>query len=187
MSKKKEFFFVRHGQTDWNVLGKIQGHTDIPLNAMGKQEAKELAEVLKETQFDICVSSDLARAAETAQILIEGRSIPHAQDARLREISHGVLEGMQWQEYRKMLIEQKLDLVEKRSAVIERVFSLLEEIVHESVLVVTHGGLIRSVLLTLNPEFGLEHKVKVRNAGLLRLSHEKGCFRVESMQGIELD
>ena len=77
------FYLVRHGQTDWNRAGKIQGTTDIPLNETGRQQAEQLATVLKErigysaeTRIDAVYASPLARAFQTAEILAKDGKLP---------------------------------------------------------------------------------------------------------------
>jgi broad specificity phosphatase PhoE len=65
----RSFYFVRHGETDWNKEGRIQGHTDIPLNATGRQQAEHAAPVFLRRPIDIIVTSNLSRAYETASII----------------------------------------------------------------------------------------------------------------------
>jgi broad specificity phosphatase PhoE len=87
------FTLVRHGQTDWNVARRYQGQQDIPLNAEGLRQARNLAVLLRDERFDAIYSSDLQRAMQTALILQEGRRGEVIADARLREISFGEWEG----------------------------------------------------------------------------------------------
>ena len=84
---------MRHGKTDWNVLHKLQGRTDIPLNEEGRRMAEAAREQYKEINFDVCYCSSLIRARETAQIFLKGRDIPIICDDRLMEMSFGVYEG----------------------------------------------------------------------------------------------
>ena len=63
------FYIVRHGQTEWNVLHRIQGQLDSSLTEQGKQEAKETAKKLKDVHFDVIYSSDLLRSKHTAEII----------------------------------------------------------------------------------------------------------------------
>lgn len=86
-------YIMRHGKTDWNVLHKLQGRTDIPLNDDGRKMAEKAAESYKDVHFDICYCSPLSRAKETAQILLKGRDIPIICDDRLKEMSFGKYEG----------------------------------------------------------------------------------------------
>lgn len=87
-------YIMRHGKTDWNVEYRLQGGTDIPLNDEGRQMAREAGERYADIPLDICFVSPLCRARETAELLLEGRSIPIAVDERLREMSFGSYEGM---------------------------------------------------------------------------------------------
>ncbi len=89
-----EILLVRHGQTDWNLEGRIQGHSDIPLNSTGISQSEVLAESIKHDPFDAVFSSDLSRAMQTAQIISARLRVPLYCDSRLREVNHGAWEGM---------------------------------------------------------------------------------------------
>ena len=86
-------YIIRHGRTDWNDRHKLQGSTDIPLNAEGRRMAEEAAEACRGIELDLCYSSPLIRARETAEILLRGRDVPILTDDRLREIAFGPWEG----------------------------------------------------------------------------------------------
>ena len=73
---KKEFFLFRHGQTQWNLEKRCQGHTDIPLNETGLQEAREMAGKFSGINLEVIYSSDLKRAFQTAEILSYEKRIP---------------------------------------------------------------------------------------------------------------
>ncbi len=88
-------YIIRHGLTDWNVLHKLQGRTDIPLNESGRQMAEEAAAEYRDIPLDLCYCSPLVRAKETAEILLRGRNIPIRYDDRLREMSFGDYEGVE--------------------------------------------------------------------------------------------
>lgn len=88
--------FVRHGRTDWNALGKIQGQTDIPLNEEGTKQAHLLADRLAHDshKWDAVISSNLQRAYTTASIIADKLHIPLLEpDQRLRERYYGEVEG----------------------------------------------------------------------------------------------
>jgi probable phosphoglycerate mutase len=87
-------YLVRHGRTDWNDEGRWQGQADPPLNALGRQQALDTAQALRDVHLDAIYSSDLARARQTAQALAELLGMPVQLDARLREINQGEWEGL---------------------------------------------------------------------------------------------
>jgi broad specificity phosphatase PhoE len=89
-----ELWLIRHGETDWNVEGRIQGFADRPLNDKGRRQAELLAARLDQTPFDAVYASDLDRASATART-----ALPCAEvrlDPRLRELSYGIFEGKTW-------------------------------------------------------------------------------------------
>ena len=89
-------YIVRHGQTDWNAIRMLQGNTDIPLNDVGRQMARDAAAQLEGIHLDVCYCSPLVRAKETAQLLLEGRDIPIIYDDRIREMCYGKFEGVKY-------------------------------------------------------------------------------------------
>lgn len=91
-------FLFRHGETDWNREGRLQGHTDTPLNATGLAQARALAERLRPHRLDAVMSSDLARAWTTAQIVAEDLCVPLIREPGLREAQIGEAEGLFWPE-----------------------------------------------------------------------------------------
>lgn len=88
-------YLMRHGKTEWNELHKLQGRTDIPLNEDGLAMAEKAREECKDVHFDVCFSSPLLRARETADIVLRGRDVPIINDDRLMEMSFGVCEGIE--------------------------------------------------------------------------------------------
>ena len=90
------FCLVRHGETDWNAARRLQGHTDIDLNATGIAQAKQMARALKSIhlQFDVLYTSDLQRAAKTAQAIEELFETSAISKSSLRERHLGALQGL---------------------------------------------------------------------------------------------
>ena len=140
-------YIVRHGQTDWNVLTKRQGHTNIPLNQKGIEQAEELKEKLKDVSFDLVFSSPLDRAINTAKIITNHEIIV---DDRLIERKNGKLEGLTREEIQKIqkaqdYCEEKYD-VEPTKELQNRADSCLKDILqsypHKNILIVSHGGFI---------------------------------------------
>jgi broad specificity phosphatase PhoE len=91
---KRDFYFLRHGQTDWNAEGRFQGHSDIPLNALGLSQAHEAARVLVQSPVDIIVASPLVRALRTAEIVAERLGKPIVLEDGLKERTFGRFEGL---------------------------------------------------------------------------------------------
>lgn len=88
-------YIIRHGKTEWNEKRKIQGRTDIELNEEGRKMTRDAAEQYKDIHFDVCFSSPLKRAKETAETLLSGRDVPIFFDDRLKEMSFGDYEGVE--------------------------------------------------------------------------------------------
>ena len=86
-------YVLRHGITPWNHLHKAQGCVDIPLAEEGVELARKTGEALKNVKFDICFTSPLTRARQTAQLVLGGREVLTIPDKRIQEINFGVLEG----------------------------------------------------------------------------------------------
>jgi 2,3-bisphosphoglycerate-dependent phosphoglycerate mutase len=152
---------VRHGITEWNLLGIAQGSSDIPLNETGRQQAAALAERLSlEEPWDMIVSSDLVRAKETAEIIARCLKLPVSFfDKRIREMSGGLIEGTTEEERVKKWGPdwRNLDLeMESREDVAKRGTDFLEEVLinHKGkrVLMVSHGGLIGTTLKSMFPD-----------------------------------
>lgn len=86
-------YIMRHGQTDWNLVHKLQGRTDIPLNENGRQMAIDASKKYQDMKIDVCYCSPLQRARETAELMLTGRDISIVVDDRLKEMSFGAFEG----------------------------------------------------------------------------------------------
>lgn len=161
--ENRMLYIIRHGKTDWNDRRKIQGRTDIPLNSEGRQMAEEAREEYKDIHFDICFSSPLIRAKETAEILLRDRDIPIIYDDRLMEMSFGVYEGIEnsfdipncpineffWhpEDYKVPVegAESISDLVKRTGEFLEeKVNPLLEQ--GKDVLIVGHGAMNSSIV-----------------------------------------
>lgn len=93
-----EIFLIRHGETAWNAERRLQGHLDIPLNEEGERQAAALARALAGVEVDAIVSSDLRRAASTAQAVAALHGLPLHTDASLRERCFGAFEGLLYDE-----------------------------------------------------------------------------------------
>ncbi len=143
------FALVRHGQTDWNAQRRLQGATDIPLNDVGRGQARDAVTVLSGYEWDAVVSSPLTRAAETAEIIGHGLGLGVARHMpELTERSFGPAEGMQaGPELEAMRIPGGFRGAESEDQAAARGLAALEALAEEyrgrRVLVVAHGTLLR--------------------------------------------
>jgi broad specificity phosphatase PhoE len=164
---------VRHGETDWNAEGRLQGQTDRPLNDFGRRQARRLAEQLEGEELEAIYSSDLARARETAEIVSERLGLPVELDADLREKDWGTWEGLTAVE------RDRVEFVgESTRAHQERMLRALAGISAQhphggTVLVVTHGGSMRRVQTAA---LGMALPV-VENCGRWLCAYENGEVR----------
>ncbi len=147
-------YFIRHGQTDWNIEGRWQGHADVPMNARGRQQAARIARSLADVGLAAIYSSDLQRAAETAQAISLATHLPVRHDPRLREINQGEWQGLLASQvqahYGELLRKRQQDPLtiappggESVLQVRDRLVSAVEDILarhpNERVAVVSHG------------------------------------------------
>ena len=154
-----KFYIIRHGQTNWNRKGKIQGKTDIELNEEGIEQAKEARKILEKYPIDIIVSSPLKRARKTAEIINEVKNVPIIFEKAIEERGFGYFEG----KIRKEIHDEILDSeildnyslnkeykgVETIQSLCDRVWGLLDllktEYIDKNILLVTHGGVTRAI------------------------------------------
>jgi broad specificity phosphatase PhoE len=156
--------FLRHGQTDWNLQGRLTSRTDVPLNETGKTQARVIARNLVDTGVDKIITSPATRAQETASqvaatLSVNGSNkIIPAVDARLREIDFGEFEGLTRSDMESSGILslfqgwitghslQSLKGVEPLAAAKARAYAVFQELssdLSDTILVVTHGTTIR--------------------------------------------
>jgi len=170
---------VRHGETEWNRIRRVQGHTDVPLNDEGRRQARALAEELDGEQVDAVYSSDLGRARETAEILAETRGGNVIALPALREKHFGTWEGLTDTEVHARFPDAAAGGWgdgETTEQLALRVVAALEEIAaaHAGglVLVVTHGGPLRAILRHVESDGS-----PVANCGVVRLVARAGSLR----------
>lgn len=143
------FALVRHGQTDWNAQRRLQGSTDIPLNDVGRGQARDAVAVLSGYRWDAIVSSPLGRAAETADLIAAGLGLGVARHVpELAERSFGPAEGMQaGPELDALRIPGGFRGAESEDEAAARGLAALEALAEEfrggRILVVAHGTLLR--------------------------------------------
>jgi probable phosphoglycerate mutase len=191
------FCLVRHGETDWNAARRLQGHTDIDLNARGLAQAKQMANALKKInlQFDVLYSSDLQRAAKTAQAIEALFKTSAISNAALRERHLGALQGLTtdeaptrepelWRSHLSRNIEENLRDGESIQQFSARIKTALEKIradhLGKTILLVSHGGALDMMYrIASNQALDAKKTVAVPNASLNWISHNGFTWKVD--------
>jgi probable phosphoglycerate mutase len=143
------FWYLRHGETDWNRQGLSQGNVDIPLNELGLVQAREAAEKLRGRGITSIVASPLSRARVTAEIVAEALGLDVTFEPDLREVSWGVHEGKPLDEWFHTWITGHAtpEGAESFAGLRRRVVTGLNRAVGQppAVLIVAHGGVFRAI------------------------------------------
>lgn len=195
MTDSTRILAIRHGQTAWNADSRIQGHTDIALDAVGEWQAQRLALALVDEELDVLYSSDLVRARQTAAPLAARRKLELRIDPGLRERGFGEFEGLsfkqieqQWPEQAAAWRQRDPDfgarggevLRDFRDRVVTAVTQLAMAHRGQSVALVTHGGVL-DLLYREATRVALDapRTWQLSNAGINRLlSNAEGLFLV---------
>lgn len=144
-----KIYVIRHGQTDWNVMKKIQGKVNTELNLTGKEQALKAEEILKDKPIDIIICSPLKRAKQTAELVKGNRNIQIIDDERISERDFGEFEGKKRDEFNFKDFwnydnKDEYVKVENIKEFFTRVYAFLDEIKikyeGKNILLVTHGG-----------------------------------------------
>lgn len=191
-------YIVRHGEVDWNSKGLVLGQKDFPLNNKGKKQAIELKNHLKKINFNVIFSSDLMRANETAKIIAANKKIPLKVTNALREQSFGKYEGWEKQKFLKLFDKwQEMsnderhryvlsDDMESNEQAVNRFITFLREIVishkRKTVLVVTHGALMRYLLINLGYS-SYDYISHFDNTGYIKLESDGIDFFIKELKG----
>ena len=191
---------TRHGETQWNVEGKIQGQLDSPLTELGLRQAQALGGRLKQEAFSQIYSSDLGRCRHTAQVIAEatGQAIQSIQfDQRLRERGFGILQGLTWSqvsanhpEVAKAIRAGTPDYIvpegENYRMILQRALACLENLSHrhpgELILVVSHGGVLNILFKhLLGVPLDAVRKFHIQNAGVNVIARTEESWMVETL------
>ncbi len=189
---KTKLCLIRHGETSWNAEKRLQGHTDIPLNATGMLQACQMAQALKDIKltFDVLYTSDLKRAVDTANAVIELFGVDAVADSELRERHFGVLQGLSineaplkrpdiWQAHIARDLEHDLEGGENIQQFALRVQNAMDKIqarhTGKTILIVNHGGTLDMMYrIASKQSLSAERVTSVPNASLNWLTHTQG-------------
>lgn len=182
-----KIYLIRHGQTDWNIEGRIQGSHDISLNETGKTQARLLSEGMDSRPVSKIFSSRQKRALETAQMIADRQKVDIYVVPGLEEVEFGKWEGMTWDaikeaypaEYERWDInpvevsppggETQRQVLERSAKAVETIMSMTDG--HSDIAVVSHGATLAYIvayLLRNNPEEG---EIIVENASVTTVNY----------------
>ena len=200
------FYIVRHGQTEWNAIHRIQGQLDSPLTNQGKDEARQTAKKLNNVYFDAVYSSDLLRSKHTADIIALEKKLEIVTSKALRERTFGIYDGSMGKEYteqtkhllekyKKLSVEERWKFkfakgYESDEELVTRFITFLREIAiaypAKTVLIVTHGGNLRTFLTKLGyAEYGELTPGTFKNAGYIVVESDGVDFFLKEVEGID--
>lgn len=188
--------FIRHGETDWNLQMRYQGHTDIPLNERGRSQARSIARHLRQHEaVEAVYSSDLSRCRETAEIVASAFGLPVVASERLRELKFGLWEGLKYEELDRSYHQEFQDWFqdtlnyavpggESFAIALERMLPCVHNIAGRhrgTVAICSHGGLIRAFINHLDPAFGFWDR-SLHPGSISIISCVKEGWRVEAAE-----
>ncbi|WP_062107393.1 histidine phosphatase family protein [Bacillus niameyensis] len=179
---------IRHGETDWNALGKVQGKTDIPLNATGLQQARECRDILQGSNWDLIITSPLKRAKRTAEVINEGLHLPLMVMEDFIERSYGDAEGMTAEERNTAFPNKQIPNQEDRESLNQRVMAGLEKIHQQvpngNVILVAHGAVINSILAILSEKEIGSGKTRLINGGISTVQFLEGKWGIKDFNQV---
>ncbi|WEG11825.1 histidine phosphatase family protein [Pullulanibacillus sp. KACC 23026] len=175
---------IRHGETDWNALGKLQGQTDVPLNKNGRLQAEACGQFLKNFHWDVLITSPLQRALETGTIINKKLDLPLLVMPQFAERFFGDAEGLTIAEREQLFPTKNYPNQEDNASLNERLMAGLESITqdykHKKVLLVTHGAVIHTLLRHFsNGEIG-KKKIRLFNGGLNHIQFDQSEWKIKS-------
>ena len=189
-------YVVRHGETEWNIQGRLQGHLDSLLTPRGQQQAQALAERLARISFTALYSSDLGRALTTAETIGEQVELPVQTDSRLRERNLGVLQGLTRDESRQQFpdVWEQLTSGDPNYAVPEgesarqrtdRSVAFLEAVARahpgKTLLIIAHGGVLSGLFYqSLGLPLNEPRRFSIPNAAVNLFSINGSGWRLET-------
>ncbi|NLV88588.1 MAG: histidine phosphatase family protein [Tissierellia bacterium] len=175
-------YLIRHGQSEWNILSKVQGQKDARLTDLGREQAKKIGKRLIDEDIDIIYSSDLSRALETAEIISSIINKPVIESREIREINFGLWEGLTLEEIQDKYAEEyliwmkspdKLTLegAETLESLKNRVMPFVDKIITENknknIAIVSHSASLKIIILNLlGIGNGFYKNISLRNVSL---------------------
>jgi len=183
-------YIVRHGETDWNKEERFQGLEDIPLNENGRKQALLSTQYLKKQKCDVIVTSPLSRARETAEIIARNLEIENIEvNPRFIERDLGSASGLLPHE-RKLrfpdgIITDAEPKMVLRKRIFEAMYDLHNKYTDKKIIVVTHGGIINSIMKKLTDDVFDPNKIKILNGSVTVLENSGKEWKLKLFNFVE--
>ena len=197
-----ELILIRHGETDWNRDLRFQGQVDVPLNAVGHEQARRIAQRLASEHVDHLYLSDLVRTQQTAQPLADQLLITGVQDSALREQNFGLVDGMRvddikaqhpgaFEQWTRFDADWAFDggaesTRQFHTRVMDAVRRLVAEHPGQTLAIVTHGGVLDMIWRTARAQdLNGPRQSDIPNAGLNRVRFNKDSIDILSWADVQ--
>lgn len=174
---------VRHGETNWNAIGRLQGKKDIALNNIGREQAQECREALLDLDYHMIVSSSLKRAKQTARIIHHKSSAGFLEMGYFVERHFGDGEGLTKEERAEKFPnttdypnQESLEDFNKR--IMTGLDYLVEHFDGKEIILVTHGAVINELLATLSNETLKRGEMGLVNGSISTIEYEDGKWSI---------
>jgi len=173
---------IRHGETDWNIIGKFQGREDIPLNPNGEKQAYNCGLALLNREWEAVYSSPLSRAVKTAEIIAAVLKIPVYKDGGLTERDYGGASGLTETERTALFPDGNYgaeDLHTLRERIYNAVKAIADLCYPKDIIIVSHGGAINALLAKISDNSIGSGITRLKNACLNILTYDGNAFKIE--------
>jgi uncharacterized phosphatase len=175
---------IRHGETDWNIAGRLQGREDVPLNKNGELQAMNCGLALSKQTWKAVITSPLLRAKQTADIIAGVLGIREVyKDFDLIERDYGKASGLTPEERAELFPDGKFEGIENWEPLRDRICGAVirntEKFLPESIIIVSHGGAINSVLAELSGHEIGTGKTRLKNACINMLTYEERTLKIK--------
>jgi uncharacterized phosphatase len=174
---------IRHGETDWNKIDKMQGREDIPLNQTGIEQAERCGLALTGQKWEAVVTSPLSRARQTAEIIAEMLGIQHIfEDRDLMERDYGKATGLIGHELPAHFPDGSYEGMEDWETLRDRVIGAIkrsaDRFYPKDIIIVSHGSAINSILAELSGHSIGSGKTRLKNACINMLEYENSILKI---------
>jgi len=174
---------IRHGETEWNAARRLQGRTDIPLNARGVKQAEACSVYLAASSYDVLITSPLKRAKQTAEIINHKLDLPLHEMEDFQERSFGDAEGMTYEERRAIYPEKNYpnqeDTEDFRRRIMEGFQKVTQLYSDQKVLLVNHGAVIKEILKAFSNDDNILEGDRLMNGCISNIHFENEKWNVK--------